>query len=196
MLKIGITGGIGSGKSTICNMFRNLGVPIFSSDDEGRRILNEDEEVKRELIQLYGKDLYQADGTVDRPRLATLIFSDPKAMDQVVALVHPKVQEKYDAWCHKHESKPYTIKEAAILFESGYYHDLHKIINVFAPKEVRIERVIKRDKSIKEEVLKRMRFQYSDEERNRLADFIIMNEDREGLLPQIMELHEIFVNET
>lgn len=196
MLKIGITGGIGSGKSTICNLFRNLGVPIFSSDEEGRKILNEDEEVREEIKKLYGQDMFHSNGEIDRPRLASLVFSDPTAMENVVNLVHPKVQAKYEKWCVKNESSPYTLKEAAILFESGYYHDLDKIINVFAPKEVRMERVIKRDKSIKEEVMKRMRFQYTDEERNKLADFILMNEDLDSLLPQVMELHEIFVNET
>lgn len=195
MLKVGITGGIGSGKSTICNIFRNLGVPIFSSDEEGRKVLNEDEDVRKELRKLFGDDMFISDGSVDRPRLASLIFSDPNAMDQVVSLVHPKVQEKYETWCIKHESRPYTLKEAAILFESGYYHDLDKIIHVFAPKEVRMQRVIQRDKSIKEEVMKRMRFQYTDEERNKLADFILINEEIDTLLPQVMELHEIFVNE-
>mgnify|MGYP003683525081 CR=1 FL=1 len=196
MLKVGITGGIGSGKTTICNLFKNLGVPIFSSDIEGRIILNEDEEVRAEIVKTYGKDMFFSDGTLDRARMVTLIFSDPKALEHVSSLVHPKVQKRFEKWCAKNVGRPYVIKEAAILFESGHYHDLDKIINVFAPKEVRLERVISRDKTIKEDVMKRMRFQYSDEERNQLADFIIMNENIDDLMPQVMALHEVFINET
>lgn len=196
MLKIGITGGIGSGKTTICNIFKNLGVSIFNSDEHGRDLLNSDKQVKKQIVKLFGKDMYMSDGKIDRPRLAAVIFSDPNAMEKVTEIIHPKVQERFKKWCIKHEREPYILKEAAILFESGHYHDLDKIINVFAPKEDRIQRVMERDGVIEEEVKKRMRFQYSDEERNKLADFIIMNEDRNELLPQIMELHEIFLNET
>jgi dephospho-CoA kinase len=196
MLKVGITGGIGSGKSTVCNLFRNLGVPIFSSDEIGRSILNNNEEVKQKVIILFGRDMYQNDGTIDRFRMGKLVFSDPQALEQISKIVHPLVQEQFELFCIKNESHSYILKEAAILFESGYFHDLNKIINVSAPKEERIKRVIERDKGIKEDVLKRMRFQYSDEERNKLADFILLNEDKEEILPQVMELHEIFINET
>lgn len=195
MLKIGVTGGIGSGKSTVCNIFRNLGVPIFTSDEVGREILNTSEEVKKEVRQSFGKDMYDADGNLDRVRMARLVFSDPVALNKLNSIVHPRVQAKFEQWQKYHESKSYIIKEAAILFETGVYHDLDKVITVFAPKEVRLERVMKRDGAIKEEVLKRMRFQYSDEERNRLADYIIMNEDEKDLLSQVMELNEIFINE-
>ncbi len=196
MLKVGITGGIGSGKSTICNIFRNLGVPIFTSDEVGREVLSKDEAVRKKIIRLFDQDIYLSNGEIDRVRLATIIFNDPQAMEQVTEIVHPAVQERFNAWCLNHADSPYVLKEAAILLESGHYHDLDKIINVFAPKEDRIKRVIERDGVIPEEVLKRMRFQYTDEERNKLADFIILNEDIEGLLPQVMELHEIFLNET
>lgn len=196
MLKIGITGGIGSGKTTVCNLFRNLGVPIFSSDDVGRKILNEDLSLKKEIINAFGRDMYCNDGTIDRARLAKFIFNDPRALEQVSSWVHPRVQREFDKWCLNFESRPYVMKEAAILFESGHYHDLDKIITVFAPKETWISRVMKRDNVIIEDVMKRMRFQFTDEERNKMADFIIMNEDLNELLPQVMELHEIFINET
>lgn len=195
MLKIGITGGIGSGKSTVCNIFRNLGVPIFTSDEVARDILNKSEEVKAAVKKNFGSDMYDSAGKLDRVRMAKLVFSDPLALEKLNAIVHPKVQDAFEKWQKYHESKSYIIKEAAILFETGHYHDLDKVITVFAPKEVRLERVMKRDGSIKEEVMKRMRFQYTDEERNRLADYIIINEDEEGLLSQVMELNEIFINE-
>lgn len=196
MMKIGITGGIGSGKSTICNIFRNLGVPIFTSDLVSREILNSNKEIKRQVKKQFGSDMYQADGTLDRERMAALVFNDPKALEQLTAIVHPRVKKRFEKFCAKNEKYPYVIKEAAILFESGHYHDLDKIIHVFSPKEERIKRVMERDGVHKEEVLKRMRFQYSDEERNALADFIILNENKMDLLPQVMELNEIFINET
>lgn len=195
MLKIGITGGIGSGKSTVCNILKNLGVPIFDSDAEARKLLNENQELIDQVISNFGKDMYNAQGQLDRVRMANLVFNDPQSLEKLTSFVHPKVNERFEEWMLDHEHKSYVVKEAAILFESGNYHDLDKIINVFAPKEVRIKRVIKRDGSMKQNVEKRMRFQYTDEERNKLADFIIINEKLEDLLPQVMELHEIFLNE-
>ncbi len=195
MLKVGITGGIGSGKSTVCNILRNLGVPIFYSDVEGRAVLNEDRSLIAHVIKNFGKDMYDNHGQLDRKRMASLVFNNPNALEKLTALVHPKVNKRFDEWVLQHERKPYVVKEAAILFESGSYHDLDKIINVSAPKEVRKQRVVKRDASSIEDVERRMRFQYTDEERNRLADFIILNENREDLLPQVMELHEFFLNE-
>lgn len=195
MLKVGVTGGIGSGKSTVCNIFKNLGVPVFHSDDEGKRILNHDPKAKAEVRRSFGKDMYNSRGELDRARLASLVFNDPQSLEDLNAIVHPKVLAAYDAWCQKHERSPYVIKEAAILFESGAFHHLDKIINVFAPKEDRVKRVLARDGVTEEQVRKRMRFQYSDEERNSLADFIIMNENDVDLLPQVMELHEILLNE-
>lgn len=195
MLRIGVTGGIGSGKSTICNIFKNLGVPIFTSDEVGKEILSNDESVKQEVMKKFGKDMYNAQGDLDRERLASLVFNDQEALNDLNTIVHPKVSEAFDLWCQEHEKSPYVIKEAAILLESGAYHDLDKIIHVFAPKDERIKRVMKRDGVSEEQVKKRMRFQYSDEERNNLADFIIMNEPNKDMLPQVMELHELLLNE-
>jgi dephospho-CoA kinase len=139
--------------------------------------------------------MYDSHGKVYRERMANLVFNDLSALEELNSIVHPKVNEAFDEWCLQHEKEPYVIKEAAILLESGTYHDLDKIISVFAPKESRMERVMKRDKVSENDVKKRMRFQYSDEERNELADFIIMNEDGVDLLIQVMELHEILLNE-
>jgi len=195
MLKIGITGGIGSGKTTACKIFENLGVKIFYADNEGRKLLNTDKQLKRKVKNVFGKDMYDSAGKLDRPRMGKLVFSNPKALEKLSSLVHPKVNKVFLEWLNLHERNPYVIKEAAILFETGYYHNLDKIINVFAPKDSRIQRVMKRDGVSREEVERRMRFQYSDEERNKLADYIIVNEDGMDLLPQVMELHEIFLNE-
>lgn len=195
MLKIGITGGIGSGKTTASKIIRNLGVPVFASDEVGREALNKNKRLIKKVKKEFGDEMYLSDGSLNRSRLASLVFSNPQALEKLSALVHPIVEAQFNTWCELHEKRPYVLKEAAILFESGSYHDLDKVIHVFAPREQRIERVIKRDHTTKEEVEKRIRFQYSDEERNRLADYIIMNEDGTDLLPEIMDLHEILLNE-
>jgi len=195
MLKVGITGGIGSGKSTISRILENLGVPVFNSDEEGRIILNEDKQAKIEVMQIFDKDMYNSNGELDRERMASVVFNDPRALNRLNTIVHPRVNEAFHAFCELHEQVPYVLKEAAILFESGNYHDLDKVVTVFAPKEDRIKRVMKRDGVGDEKVRKRMTFQYTDEERNELADFIILNEEGVDLLPQVMELHEILLNE-
>ena len=195
MLRIGLTGGIGSGKTSVSNILKNLGVPIFSSDEMGRKILNEDPKAKEEVEDAFGTDMYNSDGSLDRKRMANLVFNDPTSLVELNAIVHPKVNDAFEKWCTDHEKSPYIIKEAAILLETGAYHDLDKIVNVFAPRELRIERVMRRDKVSRDDVLKRMRFQYSEEERNELADFIVMNEKDTDLLPQVMEMHEILLNE-
>jgi len=195
MLRIGVTGGIGSGKSTVCNIFNNLGIPIFYSDEEGRKLLNTDAQVIDKVKKKFGKDMYTSENTLDRERMAKLVFSDPQALEYLSKIVHPEVRKEFELWSTKFDRSHYIINEAAILLETGYYKELDKIITVFSPKEERIERVMKRDGVSRQEVEKRMMFQFSDEERNKLADYIIMNEDRSTLLEQVMELHEILLNE-
>lgn|SRR5690554_1621157 len=197
MLKIGITGGMGSGKSTVCNIFRNLGVPIFTADDEGKRLLNEDPTTRKQVIEMFGRDMYTSEGLIDRKRMGQLVFNSPVDLEKLNGIIHPKVKQAFESWAELHYQKPYVIKEAAILFETGYYQDLDKVVNVFAPREQRMQRIVKRDESSVEDVKRRMRFQFSDDERNELADFIILNEDgmQENLLPQVMELHEVFLSE-
>ena len=195
MLKIGITGGIGSGKSTVCNVLRNLGVPVFTSDIIARDLLNTNEDLKIKIRKMFDEDMYTSTGELDRERMAKCVFNNVEELEKLNNLVHPEVAKEFENWCVKHERKPYVIKEAAIIFESGAYRDLDKIVTVFCPKKKRIQRIIDRDNTTKEQVEKRMVFQYSDEERNKLADFIIINDGKEELLPQVMELHEILLNE-
>ena len=195
MLKVGITGGIGSGKSTICRILENLGVPIFNSDKVGRQILDEDYQAKKEVVRVFDADMYKSNGELDRERMASVVFNDPRALNRLNAIVYPRVKEAFEQWCQENQDATYVVKEAAVLFESGSYHDLDKVVTVFAPQEDRIKRVMKRDNVGVEKVRKRMTFQYTDEERNELADFILMNEEGVDLLPQVMELHEILLNE-
>ena len=195
MLKVGITGGMGSGKSRVCNMLKNLGVPIFSSDDAGKYLLNNDDTLKRDIKKTFDSDMYTSSGRIDRDRMAKLVFNNPEELTKLNALVHPRVKAEFDSWCKKNEKKPYVVKEAAILFEIGKHKELDKMVTVFCPKEERIRRIILRDDATKESIEKRMIHQYTDAERNALADYILINDGKEDLLPQVMELHELLLNE-
>lgn len=195
MLKVGITGGIGSGKTTVCNILNNLGVPIFNSDMVGRHLLNNDDYLKNDIKKSFDRDMYTSTGALDRIRMAALVFNNPDELKKLNALVHPRVKAEFDNWCKKNEKRPYVVKEAAILFETGQYKKMDKMVTVFCPKEERIRRIMKRDDTSKEQIEKRMIHQISDNERNALADYILMNDGTEDLLPQVMELHELFLNE-
>jgi dephospho-CoA kinase len=193
MLKVGLTGGMGSGKSTVSQVFINLGVPVFNSDLVARNIVNTNAKAIKKIKNTFGENLYDS-GELDRKSLASIVFINPDALEKLNSIVHPLVGEAFDSWCEKNSSAPYIIKEAAILFESGAYQNLDRIITVYTKKEERIRRIIIRDHSSAEEVEHRMNNQWSDETRNKLADFIIINDDKDKLLPQVMELHEVLLN--
>jgi len=195
MLKIGITGGIGSGKSTVCNILKNLGVPVFSSDDVGKFLLNNDDYLKTQIKKIFDRDMYTSTGRLDRERMAKLVFNNPDELEKLNELVHPKVKAEFDSWCKKNDKRPYVVKEAAILFETGLYLELNKMVTVFCSKEERIRRILKRDNTTKGQIEKRMIQQMTDDERNKLADYILINDGVEDLLPQVMELHELLLNE-
>jgi len=192
MIKVGVTGGIGSGKTLICEIFERLGIPVFNADVEAKEIYNTDKKVIEQVQQLFGHDIYHQ-GKLKRDVLAKIIFNDSKALDKVNAIVHPKVREYFIDWTEKQTSE-YVIEEAAILFESNAYLDLDYIINVHARQENRIERVMNRDNISKEQVLSRMKNQLCDEKRMKLADFTIYNDGDRMLLPQVIEIHQKIIN--
>src|SRR6056297_4250618 len=192
MIKVGVTGGIGSGKTLICEIFERLGIPVFNADVEAKEIYNSDKEVIEQVQQLFGHEIYHQ-GMLKKDILAKIIFNDSKALDKVNAIVHPKVREYFLDWAEKQTSK-YEIEEAAILFESNAYLDLDYIINVHARQDSRIERVMERDNISKEQVLNRMKNQLCDEKRMKLADFTIYNDDERMLLPQVIEIHQKIIN--
>ncbi|NBG67289.1 dephospho-CoA kinase [Acidiluteibacter ferrifornacis] len=193
MLKVGLTGGIGSGKSTVSQVFINLGVPVFNSDMVARNIVNTNSKAIKKIKSAFGEHLYDS-GELDRKALAAIVFTNPDALEQLNSIVHPLVGESFNKWCEKHASAPYIIKEAAILFESGAHQNLDRIITVYTKKEERIRRIMARDNVSAEDVEHRMNNQWTDETRNKLADFIIINDDKDKLLPQVMELHEVLLN--
>jgi dephospho-CoA kinase len=192
MLKVGLTGGIGSGKTTVSQVFKNLGVPIFNSDLVARDIVNTDDETINAIKLQFGEAMYNADG-LDRKALASKVFNHPEELQKLNNIVHPKVAERFNAWCREQAGVPYIIKEAAILFETGTHQNLDRVIVVYTQKEERIRRIIERDNSTREEVESRMSNQWDDQTRNKLADFIIINDDLELVLPQVMELHELLI---
>jgi dephospho-CoA kinase len=174
---IGLTGGIGSGKTTIANYFRSMGVPVYIADDEARKI-TQTPEVITEIKNIFGNAVFENE-ILSREKLAEIVFSNPEKLNQLNAIVHPAVRKHFDEWFLDHAEAPFIIYEAAILFESGRYKDCDLIITVTAPLESRIERVIKRDNTTREHVLKRMNMQWNDEQRLSKSDFVIENTDSE-----------------
>lgn len=186
-LKIGITGGIGSGKSTVCNVFKILGVPVFDADSVAKSLINSNAEIKTGLIELFGKNIYDQDNKVNRKMLADFIFNDNMLMEKTNKLIHPVVRNKFIQW-HEQQNSVYVIHEAAILFERGFYKMMDFTILVSAPKNIRIERVVKRDKIQPEMVEARIEKQWPDEEKRNLASLEIVNDNKNLLIPQIIEI--------
>ena len=188
VFKLGITGGIGSGKTSVCRVFNILGIPVFSADQEAREIMETEDGIIRRVNSITGRDLYSG-GSLDRKELATLIFNDPALLKKVNSLVHPVVIDHFLRW-EKLQSSHYVIMEAAILFESGASKYVDKIAVIIAPPEERLERVIQRSNFTKEQVLERMRNQMEDEERIKLSDYVINNSENDMIIPEILKIHE------
>ena len=186
--KLGITGGIGSGKTSVCRVFDVLGVPVFSADREASEIMEKDCEIINKLNSIAGKNLY-VNGSLDRMDLANIIFNDNSLLQQVNLLVHPVVFNHFMNWVLE-QSAPYVIMEAAILFESGASDFVDKVATVVAPVEQRMERVIQRNKLSREQVLERMKNQMDDEARIKLSDYIIYNSENDMIIPAIMKIND------
>ena len=186
-LKIGITGGIGSGKSTICRIFKILGIPVFEADLVAKQLLQSNAEIRKGLIHLFGEGVYLEDGTVNRKKLAEIIFNDDVQLAKMNALVHPVVRNEFHEWV-KQQNSLYVIHEAAILFESGFYKLMDFPILVSAPEEERIQRVAKRDGVSEKQVKERMAKQWTDEEKRKLADYEIVNDNKNPVLPEIIKI--------
>lgn len=187
MTKVGITGGIGSGKSTVCRVFSILGIPVFEADVVAKQLQSTDAGIRSQLIALFGPAVYLPDMSIDRKYLASIVFNDPSLLLQLNAIIHPAVRKVFFEWCDRQQS-PYVLLEAAILYESGFYKMMDKVIVVSTDQDQRIQRVMKRDGTTREQVLQRIGNQWTDEQRNKLADFVIHNNDNELIIPQIVEI--------
>lgn len=192
MLKVGLTGGIGSGKSTVAKIFELLGVPVYDADAASKRLYHSSKELKASLKQHFGEDIY-SDEQLNRLRLAEIVFNDPHKLDLLNELVHPPTLEDARAWMQA-QTAPYIIKEAALLFESGSAGDLDYIIGVDAPEPLRIKRAMERDKSTLADIKKRMQRQIEERIKMKLCDFIIRNDEQELVIPQVIDLHSRLLN--
>ena len=188
MLKIGLTGGIGSGKSTVAKVFEVLGIPVYYADEEAKRLMNEDEVLKEKIQELFGAESY-TNGLLNRKYIADIVFHDPKKLEQLNALVHPLTINDANNWLQQ-QTTPYAIKEAALIFETGIHEYLDYVIGVYAPAPLRIQRVMERDNISLEAVMARMSKQMDEEEKMRLCNFVINNDEQQLLIPQVLALHE------
>lgn len=185
---VGLTGGIGSGKSTIAEVFKTLHVPVFNSDLEAKK-LYQHPEIQTQIIALFG-DVFSPNGQLNKQQLATIVFNDNDKLQQLNNIIHPAVSKTFDAWLTQHQKSSFLIKEAAILIESGAYLQVDKIIVVTAPKTERVQRVMQRDNVSEQEVLQRMQHQLSEEELLKHADFRVVNDGKSLIIPQILDLVE------
>jgi dephospho-CoA kinase len=191
MLKVGITGGIGSGKSTVCQVFETLGIPVLYADQVARFLMENDAMLIDGIKMLFGNDIYEG-GILNREKISSIVFRRPEILTELNRLVHPAVSRYGKQWMQTRES-PYVIKEAAIFFESGTYRDMDIMVGVYAPQKMRILRTAERDKIPQEDVLARMEQQMDDEEKMKRCDYVIINDDIEPVIPQVLRLHEIFL---
>jgi dephospho-CoA kinase len=193
MLKIGLTGGIGSGKSAVAGIFNVLGIPVFDADTNAKLVMETDAALTSSIKRLFGEESY-SEGKLNRPYIANLVFSDAYKLEQLNALVHPATITAANNWMQQ-QTTPYVIKEAALLFEAGSAAHLDYVIGVYAPQQIRIKRVMDRDKVTREQVLARMNRQINEEIKMKLCDFVLVNDEQQLLIPQVLRLHERFVLE-
>ncbi|MDR1200260.1 MAG: dephospho-CoA kinase [Tannerellaceae bacterium] len=186
MIKLGLTGGIGSGKSIVASLFEVVGIPVYVADTESKRLTNTSPVIRKELSGLFGEELYK-NGTLDEKRLASLIFTDKETLNCVNAIIHPEVNRDFLQWVAKQQT-PMCAIETAILFESGFDKCVDLSIMIYAPSELRIKRAVARDKVSYEEIIRRIHNQLPDEIKKERADFIIYNDGKQALIPQVEKL--------
>lgn len=192
ILRVGLTGNIGSGKSTVVGIFKVLGIPVFHADEEAKKCYD-DPELRRDLVHQFGERILSPGGEIDRKALAAIVFNDPASLEYLNAVVHPLVGKAFTRWMTVQTQAPYIIQEAAIIFESGLGGSFDRIIHVSCPKEIAINRVMKRDAADGNSVLKRMQFQIPDEEKARMADFVILNDGSSLVIPQVCSIHAMLL---
>lgn len=188
MLTVGLTGGIGCGKSTVAQIFEVLGIPVYDADKEAKRLMQEDPELKKKIIEEFGSEAY-LNNQLNRSYISSVVFNDAAKLKMLNSLVHPVTKIDGERWMQK-QTAPFAIHEAALIFEAGVNERLDYVIGVFAPEELRIQRTMQRDNVSREEVLKRMRKQLDEDEKMKRCDFVVINDEQQLLIPQVLELHK------
>jgi len=189
MLKVGLTGNMGSGKTVISGIFSILGIQVYNADAESKRFLDS-EKVIHELLKHFGYSILTNERTINRRSLASIVFTNENALLVLNSILHPMIMQDFMVWSRQYGATPYVIQEAAILFESGFRNEFDFVIHVSCPKEIAIERVIKRDQIDGNSVLKRIHFQMEDKEKAALSDFVIVNDGSTLIIPQVLSVHQ------
>jgi dephospho-CoA kinase len=192
MLKIGLTGGIGSGKSTVAEVFSLLGIPVFNADAVTKQLMEEDADLIKQIKNAFGEEAY-SNNKLNRKYIASIVFNDAYQLEKLNAITHPAAIHAAQGWMKK-QTSPYVIKEAALMFESASAAGVDLVIGVFAPQHIRIKRVMERDHLSRHEVLARMDKQIDEEIKMKLCDFVLVNDEQQLLIPQVMKLHQQFLN--
>jgi len=191
--QVGITGGIGSGKSLVCKIFECFGVPIYDADSHAKALMTTDGILIANIQKEFGNLSYNTDGSVNRSYLGETVFNDPEKLKKLNSLVHPRVREDYSRWMAQNQHYSYIIKEAALLFEAGSNKELNNIVVVHAPEDLRINRVLSRDAHRTKELVKEIiKNQMNEDEKLKRADFILYNDENQLLIPQVLKLHQMF----
>ena len=194
MLKIGLTGNIGSGKTTVGKIFEVLGVPVFYADDAAKKVMVTDEILIKGIKSAFGDQAYFENGDLNRKHISAIVFNDATQLAKLNALVHPATFRAFDAWVKNISGVPYILKEAALFFESDFYKSCDYSIMVRAPLETRIQRVMQRDGLSRDEIEKRNANQFSEDKKAQLANYVIINDDTQLVIPQVLELHRRFLS--
>ena len=193
-LRIGITGGIGSGKTTVCKIFKTLGIPVYDADDRAKILMTDSRDLKKQLIHTFGTAAYLPSGQLDRKYLAGIVFKDKAALEKLNAIVHPAVKKDGLDWEKEHISTPYTLREAALIYESGIDKTLDYVIVVTAPEALRITRVMQRDGLPSDAVRHRIQKQWPEKDKVKKADFVIVNDGENSLVKQVVKVHEMLIS--
>ena len=188
LLKVGLTGGIGSGKSTVAQLFEVLGIPVYYADTEARKLMNENKDLRQAIIENFGKEAY-TNGALNRKYISSLVFSDPLKLELLNSIVHPATKKDGENWMRRQKTV-YAIHEAALIFEAKVSDRLDYVIGVSSPQELRIKRAMERDHVTRDEIVKRMTKQLDEEIKMKKCDFVVINDEQQLLIPQVLELHE------
>lgn len=189
---IGITGGIGSGKTTVAKLFSLLGIPVYSADDAAKEIMRKDPLLVQQIKDTFGAEAYSEDGSLNRKYIANIVFNDKEQLEKLNSLVHPATIRDSEEWA-KRQNTPYVIKEAALMFETESFHHVDRVIMVYAPQALRIHRVMQRDGVGRDDVLARMHKQMDEKIKLKLADHVVYNDEQQMVIPQVLALHKQFL---